>query len=319
MKTEYVSIMNWNIKVITKEEALSNTKDNIYYLHWVREDLEYKNWNRAKDEDIEAKDFFVLDLDIRANYIEQTWEDCSNEDIISIWKDIWEFLKEENEYFWEWSKIVYTWNWLHIYYEWEVTSFDKVEYSNWVNRIYREWDKYMWDNVYNCDKACRNIARILRLPWTINQKNWAKVEILAEEKIQSRLFWLIKSFAKKELEDQKVQEEKRQEKIQARLKEFSTKDNWFYQTINSIPAYEIAQNLLPEFPYDWKKNFKNKVWGFTWYFYNKETNTICNWGSRYFNWGWIDSCWDNFSIIKYHYNYTNKETFNFYKKALWIN
>jgi hypothetical protein len=33
-----------------------------------------------------------------------------------------------------------------------------------MDRIMREWDKYWGDEIMNSDKACKNIARILRLP-----------------------------------------------------------------------------------------------------------------------------------------------------------
>jgi hypothetical protein len=73
---------------------------------------------------------------------------------------------------------------------------------------------------------------------------------------------------------------------------------------------------LPQFSYNSKWNFKNwKKW-FTWYYYIAETNTICNWWSKHFNWWNEKSCWNNFSIIKNFKNWDNRQVFDFYKQLL---
>ena len=91
-----------------------------------------------------------------------------------------------------------------------------------------------------------------------------------------------------------------------------------YDEINQIPSYEIAMLLIPNFPFskNWK-NFDNKKGGFAWYFYNKDNNSIVNWGSRYFLFdGDSNSNWNNFSLVKHFYTYTNNEVFDFFKKKL---
>ena len=310
MKTEYTAIWtNGGVRVITEQEAKTNTTDNIYYLNWLANDYEFQEWKRASDDDIKIKSEFCIDIDFRNNCDFE----ITNEDIIWEWETLAEFLETEDEYFWEWNKIVFSGNGLHIYYKGTPRSFDKKIYSMWVGRIYKQWDKFMWDEKYKCDHACKNIARILRLPWSINQKNGAKVEILAERKKESRLFDFIESLAKKEMQEQEKEKEKRKKEMEEHLKTFWS-DNKMYEEINAIPAYQIAQLLLPQFPYDGKKNFKNENGGYTWYFYNQETNTIVNWWSRYFNWKDTGSGWNNFSLIKNYRNYTNKETFEFFKK-----
>ena len=188
----------------------------------------------------------------------------------------------------------------------------------WVSRIYRQWDRFMWDKLWDCDKACKNLARILRLPWSVNQKNWAKVEVLASREKESRLFNLIKSFANKEQETLELQKKQRQKELEKQIKDFWEKWNEFYEELNLLPAYQIAQLLLPQFPLDKnEKNFKNEKHSFTGYFYNRETNTICNWGSRYFNWGTTESCYNNFTLVRNYKNWNDKETFLFFKKLLW--
>lgn len=314
MKTEYTKInSNW-ITVITEQEARTNTTDNIYYLEWISENTDYSDWKRAKDSDIEKKSMFVLDLDIRNEFKKIYSEDISNEDIKKEGSLLSENLIIEDEFFWEWNKIVFTWNWLHIYYKWDPTSFTKEQYSMWVNRIYKQWDKIMWWYL-KVDFACKNIARILRLPWTINQKNWAKVEILAEQDINSRLFWFIKTFANSEQEEIIKEQQKRKKEIEEKMKDYWKDWNKFYEEINSIPAYQIAELLIP-FKYDWKKNFKNwKKW-FCRYFFNSDTNTICNGWSRHFNFWWSESCFNNFSLVKHFNNWEDKYVFKYFKNLI---
>lgn len=299
--------------LITKEEAETNKTDNIYYLDNCPEWLN----KRAKDEDIKEKDYFVLDLDLYNNIEAIHWEELSIEDI----KSYWEFFKdwlEENEYFREWSKIVFSGRGIHIYYYWKLQQFEKEEYASWVERIYRQWDKYMESPKYYCDHQCKNLARILRLPWSVNQKNGATVEVLYEQKIESRLVNGIKWLAKKELLEKEAEAEKNRIEAEARIKSYG--DGWdnLYKKINAIKAYDIAQALVPDFPYDGKKNFKNKKWGFTWYYYVEPTNTIANGGSRYFDFWNANSCFNNFSLMKHFNNWTDHETFIFFKDKLWI-
>ena len=308
MHTQYCKInQQWCI-LISEEEANSNKEDNIYYLHWVTDWLE----KRASDTDIDMKDYFVLDLDMR-NAI----PDISNEDIINEWKNLVEHLWSEHEFFWEWSKIVFSWNWLHIYYSWDLRYFDKQVYSTGVEEIYSMWDQFMWDPVWSCDHACKNIARILRLPGSVNQKNWAEVTVVSERDKKSRLFNNIEKLSEKRKTKLLEEEKNRKEHNESVMKLSQWSDGGVYEKINSIPAYQVAMMLVPEFPYDWKKNFKNKKWWLTWYFYCSETNSICNWWSRYFNWWTSTSCWNNFSMVKNQKDMTDKETFTFFKKILW--
>ena len=311
--TEYVLIKDGNVKVVDSVEAFANSTSNVYYLEWVRSDIDYSNWKRAKDEDVIFKDFFVLDIDLRNN----CGYEITNDDIKTEWENLIKYLEQEDEYFWEWSKIIFTWNWIHIMYYWDWKKFNKDIYSLWVERIYSRWDEIMWVP-YQCDHACKNLARILRLPWSINQKNGAKVEILKEREKKSRLFNLIEQLANKQKQEIQERDLQKQRDIEKQLKQFQWDDNKFYEKINIIPAYIIAQMLVPEFPYDWKKNFKNKKWWLTWYFYCKDTNTIINWWSRYFLFdGTVSSWWNNFSLVKRYKNFDNRQTFLFFKKLLW--
>lgn len=315
-KLEFTKISNWIIKVITEAEALENKKDNVYFLGWVKKDLVYSNWLRAKDSDIFEKNYFVLDLDIAKNFEEEHGLKCTYEDIKQEWLNLIELLKTEDEYFSEFSFIIISGWWLHIYYLWDFKTFTKEQYALWVSRIYKQWDKIMWCKTFECDKACKNIARIMRLPESINQKNWNECKILYWKYTNSRLFNLIKWFAEKEQQEKEKVKQKRQTEIVNQLKHFNTDENHFYDKINLIPAYKIAELLVPyNFSSNWK-NFNNWKWWYCWYYYIAETNTICNGWSRFFNWWDDNSCWNNFSLVKNHKGLSSKETFLLFKEIL---
>jgi hypothetical protein len=106
MKTEYTAIGVNGVRVISEEEAKTNTTENIYYLEGLTDDYVFEKGKRAKDEDIQEKTYFVLDLDIRNNCDFE----ITNEEIIEEGKKLAEFLKEDHEYFGEYSKIVFTGN-----------------------------------------------------------------------------------------------------------------------------------------------------------------------------------------------------------------
>lgn len=280
--------------------------ENIYFLSWWNLSKKKEIWHRFSDSDILIKNYFAIDIDLRNQY---NWN-ITNLEIEQEGLYIAEHLYKSNELFWEWSYIVFSWNWLHLYYIWDERQFDKNIYKDWVKYIFDMWDDFIWDEQLYSDKACCNIARIFRLPWTINQKNWAKTKVLAEQNKTSQLFNNIEKYAK----IVQKKRDKQQKEIEKQMKKNIWKNNEDYEKIQQIPAFLIAQLLLPEFPYDWKRNFKNKKWWFCWYFYVKDKNAICNWWSRYFIFDWIsDSCWWPFQLVRYHLWLTSKETFEYFK------
>jgi len=301
---------------INKEEIDKYQKsESIYFLSWGNLEKKKEVYHRFKDSEIESKNYFAIDIDLR----NQLDSDISNLDIVKLWLDLWEQLKEDHELFWQWSYIVFSWNWLHIYYVWNEHTFNPKQYKLWVQHIFKMWDSYILENWYDClvsDHACCNLARILRLPGTINQKNGAKVRIISEQNTKSDFMDKIKIYALIEAEGERL---KNQIVInEMKLKNYNSEWNEDYEKINSYPAYVLAETLMQQkwhsFPFDWKKQFKNEKKGVTWYYYVKETNTICNWWSRHFDWGTDSSCWNNYSIIKHWYNYSDKETFEWFKK-----
>jgi len=314
-KLEFTSISNWNISVLEKNKARLNKSDNVYFLWWVNNNLSYSNWNRAKDDDIVEKNYFVIDVDLFNIFEKYFWEKLSYEEIEKEWNNIITNLAIEDPLLWEFSFINISWCWLHIYYMWEFTQFKKEEYKIWVQEIYSKWNKFWWDE-YKCDGACCNIWRIIRLPWSINQKNWKECKILFWEYKKSRLFENIKKYSENKLkiiENERIQKEKEFIK-----KSISHNEFCLYKKINEIPAFIIAEKILPQFKFSKnQKNFDNQKNWYCAYYYVKNTNTICNGWSRHFLFTWDEhSCWNNFSIIKNFYSFTNKETFSYFKTLL---
>lgn len=316
---EFTSINEWKVSVLSEQEALNNKTANIYFLWGVRKDLVYWQGIRAKDADIVKKRYFCIDIDMRKNFEEEFWEKCSDEDIIQEWLNISKYISELNEYFSEWRYIVFSGNGIHLYYVSDSQEISKEDYNLAVERIFRQWDKIVWSKTFSSDHACKNIARILRLPWSINQKNWSEVKIIAEQDIKSRLVDSFKTLADTEKQEAEDRNKIKQKEIEQRMSTYSKDDNNLYEVINQIPSWQIAQILLPQFPFDWKKNFKNEKWWFCWYFYNAEDNTIVNGWSRFFNWWYEWSWWNNFSLVKRFKNWTDRETFEYFKTILKIN
>lgn len=334
-KIEYVSINNWIIKVINEQIALTNKTDNIYFLWGVRNNLVY-NWrNRAKEIDIVEKNYVVIDLDIRKKFEEKYNDSLSDEDIIQIWLDIAENLKYRDVILADFDYIVFSWNWLHIYYFWDYKNISPDDYSFWVERLYNRWNDFWWDEIYYADPACKNISRILRLPWSINQKTWWVCKIIFERKWSWRIFnaieqmWKIQKqeyIKKRELENKKrIEEYEIKTKINrliqwTKYNDKKEKLEKIFEIIDSIPAYIVAQKILPE--YKLSKNWKNfdnlKRW-YTGYYYVKDLNAICNWWSRHFNWWDVNSCYSPSVLIKNQYNYSWWEVINYFKQNFKLN
>jgi hypothetical protein len=199
----------------------------------------------------------------------------------------------------------------------------------------REWDKYWGDEIMNSDKACKNIARILRLPWSINQKTWKTSFVIRERQGSWKLFNSIELLAEAEKEEVlskreeetrlKIEEYSRQEKMNKLIKwdkyeKDKDKLQRIFKKIDSIPINLVAEKINPMFPLskNWK-NFDNEKWGYCGYYVVKELNSICNWWSRYFLFNWdVNSCWSPSVLIKHQYDLTWGQTIQYFKDNFWI-
>ena len=294
------------------EDVPNFSTQNIFFCCWLKEPLNRRCW----DSDIWLKNYFVLDLDIRNN----SEDEMSNEEIVAC-ADILEEVLEGTS-FADWSYINYSWNGLHIYYVGAPIETTARIYSDWVGYVYKEWEKVVDNSLFKPDWACRNIARILRVPTSTNQKNWAVVSILKEKNVISKLVWWIPQFAEK----QKVINDKdnadRKESFLKTMKEVeSNKRSWqwnAYEEINAIPAWQVSEWLKPEFKYSGDRNFHsdNKSNKWTAFYYSESRNCIMNGGSAHYDWLWAWAWFAPFDLVKNEKGWDKRETFKFFKDLL---
>lgn len=310
-------------ETISKEDAISDKTKNVYFLWGVRESAQ-----RMTDNDIELINYIRLDIDIKKWVQESMGVTPDKWDIEWFIGEI-KWAIETNAFLKDWSYIVFSGWGCHIYYSavWGCPIKDSTDVKVWqlaMKRIYALYDKTITENLwedYSCvfsDKAVCNTARIMRLPWSVNQKNWATCSILYEEPDrQSPLLGHVRSLWLDELKKKTELSKVRQTEIEAMKKTLIASWGWDtdlkYEIINRLPAYIIAQVILPMFVFDWKKNFKDN-WKLKGYYYVGETNSICNWGSEEFAWGTTESCWNNFSLIERHLSLTKAQTFKWFEE-----
>lgn len=308
--------INWAPYTASESTVRSNTTDNIYFLAWIN-----KNAVRLTDNDIWRIHYVRLDIDIKKQIKLHLGHDATKEDILESIDEIkdkldWDkFLKDR-------SYINFSWWGCHIYYSNKSPIVMEKEFTPkaWqlaMKRIYTLYDNLIEEEHLLSDKAVCNTARIMRLPWTINQKYWVECEILySEPDRQSPLFAIITKLWLDALAANNKYADKRDKEVaemKAKLISSGGKDTDIkYEIINRIPSYLISQILLPSFVYDDKKNFRHN-WKIKGFFYVNETNSICNWGSEEYAWGTNDSCWNNYSLVERQLSLTKEQTFKWFE------
>lgn len=254
---EFITRLKWSSEVEIND--LKNILDlkraygqkNMYFCCW----LEKKWTSRCADDDIKSKKYFVVDIDIRLTHYTKTGIVLDDEQLNNIAKKIIFSLLISG--MWDYCAIVYSWNWIHIYYSWEERPFNKNTYANWVKYIYEQIDEIIRDMWYESDKACCNLARVMRIPWTINprlktkkNKDTKETEVLRDmwdteckliffEKRDSPIFDKIEEYAE-EYNKQKEECKKEQVKVKEIVKKDYRKPDDIWKQINEIPAWDIA-------------------------------------------------------------------------------
>lgn len=138
-------------------------KDAMYFLWGVVD-----NKKRNKDEDIKKKCYVFVDIDIRSIHKEKTGEILSDEKLNEEIDKILNALKVKDL---DWRRYaIHSGNWLHLYYVGKEAEIDKTIYSKGVQVFYNEINSALEKLGYVCDKVCHNIARISRLPWSMNSR-----------------------------------------------------------------------------------------------------------------------------------------------------
>lgn len=326
LQKKFLSSFPGNIEISNAKSVCEiSDNENIYFLSWVK-----SKDKRNDDNDILVKSSFVIDLDIRSYFREKEKIEIEDEEIKDIAKTLSEFLKNAKYWLDKWRYIIFSWNWLHIYYIGEeVENLNPKYYSLWVKKYYELFEEYIDCEYMIPDYACRNLARIMRLPDTINQKNFKRVEILYEQDCNAPM---IKSLCEVWKKYESVLHERQKEEAKKKIKEYETsfrmnaltygedwtKNKWKLEEkiakINWIPAYLVSMALLPEFTFHHnQKNFLNEKWEYTWFFYNDKTNTICNWWSHHYAWWDANSCYSPLILVHKFFWHSNwRDTFLFF-------
>lgn len=264
-------------------------KENIYFCAWLPKKLD----RRCNDDDFEKKRYFVVDIDIRENWYSKHKQVLDDEQLSDKVIDIIDSLN--GAWLCDFSAYVLSGNWLHLYYTGTERVFDKKTYSDWVEYFYQLVDSAISKTECRCDPACKNLARIMRLPWSINprtkKKNWeiwrdlepAVCELINFTPQTSQHFENLEQYAN-ELQVQKAQEKKDRTKIKNTVKNYSQSDD-VWAEINTIPARQLAEEIwgvemldkgIENEPLrEWHKNM-----GAYWY---RPYNIIVNTGSSLIN------------------------------------
>ena len=216
-----------SIGAITLQEFCEKNVDNcIFFLGGVNPD---RGDERARNEDVTMKNNFVIDIDLRSKYPDMT-DDEIVEDAGWLKNEL-----DNSVLFRDWSYIVFTGNGLHIHYigDWVTTE----DYPDGVGELYRIFEQEFGLPV---DFACKNTARILRLPGTFNNKRGEHklVRVLYEQERKTSLLESLPIFA---MDARLAAQEKIEAKKSAPLGDrVVTGDNPLVDEINRIDMGELV-------------------------------------------------------------------------------
>ena len=139
------------------EEVARTTKDNLYFLPGVKPETR----GRGGDEDILKKGHLFFDFDIR-----KAGGEISDEEIVHYSDVITESLSG-HKILSKWRYVVFSGNGIHVYYLFDSCEIGKEVYRAGMQVMGRKISEVVGEGV---DMACVNIARISRLPGTVNMK-----------------------------------------------------------------------------------------------------------------------------------------------------
>lgn len=311
----FVEINNLD-HVLSYKDAIG--QENMYFCAWLRE----KPTKRCWDDDIGKKNYFVVDFDIRAEHYKRTKEILSQEWLVEEANKIVNKLSENGLQ--DFSAMVYSGNGMHLYYCWTPRVFDKTVYSNGVESIFDQIDILVKDLWHKTDHACKNLARLIKLPWTLNprrkktkdmERDLWPIEATLEyfdPKI-SLHFEMIEEFA--EVYSKEKEEEKQaQKQIKEIVKKEYKKTDDIRKQINEIPARQIAEDIWGVVMCDKGldnvalREEKKNMWAYRY----KPYNIIVNTGSSMIKTN--KSCFTPYELVYYeHTNQDKKATLEYFK------
>lgn len=326
----FITYLKWssqveinNLKIVLNYNQAKWQK-NMYFVCW----LWTKTFDRCSDDDIKLKKYFVVDIDIRLLHYQKTNIVLTQEELLEKFPIILELLN--NNWLWDYSAVCDSWNGMHLYYAWTERIFDKEIYSNGVKYIYEQIDQVIKETWYSCDPACTNLARIMRLPWSINPRkkekqkqilwdlwDWECKILEFNPKISFLFDWLEEFAGAYKIEREQEKNDHIQIKEVIRTEYKKSDDIW--KQINEIPACDIACDIRwVTLSTQWLENIalkeEKKNMGAYWY---KPKNLIMNTGSsliktqkRYFT---------SYELVYYELmNQDKKRTIEYFRDKYWI-
>lgn len=276
---------------------------NIYFLAWVKD-----NKKRNSDKDIIHKNYFFVDFDLRKTFQEEGGGIITDGQMVEILEQL--KLELRRIWYWDYRYIVSTGNWYHFYYVGNGSNFGVEEYRTAVEYYYNDMEKKLKNWFFAIDKACKNIGRIARLPWTKNY--WRKkfglepkyCEIIEETDTISEKIEKIPEIYEKT----KSQESEEHIKAEIKRQMLSINDDTLEHILNLdiIPLIEEYTGL--EIGKD-GKNFPDKE-GNTWMF-TVDNVLIHTWTARISD---KFKGYNTFTFVREHYcNWNNNDTFERFK------
>lgn len=240
MKNFYnrIHIANTIIQFSTEKVVLATSKDidldkfisenqdkNLFFLAGVNPDV---GMARAKNNDVKQRRYIVLDFDIRSDMKEIG--EITNEEIkaegFRIGKEL-----SRHDALKDWSYLIFTGNGIHVYYIGNPTLCDDF-FIEGVQKIYNKVEKLVG---FAPDSACKNSARILRMPNSYNnKKDKKKVEVLVEQERVSDLLDKVRDIGEQSIT--KAKQDAQLKNIKFSLQS----DSSVYEAINQIPIGQLV-------------------------------------------------------------------------------
>lgn len=271
MNMEYCRDCNANKKENDYNKLIKRFYDykNLHFTSWIKDPTK----NRSI-ENISQVNRISIDIDFRKAYKKKFNEEISDEDIETLAKQLWEYLKEEFPLdFWQWNFIVFSWNWIHIHYIWNIYTIKNTEEANLYRDVcldfYNKFNTNMWDELYFADTQVWSIWHLFRLPWTINEKDNKQhnCKIVAYQDIDSNVVNNLSSLFKYAYKRKIKLEEELLQKIREKEKRDIKYNKWdninvFEWCNNNIPISNVIQILIPErrLKQDWKNFYDPTKW-----------------------------------------------------------
>jgi len=299
---------NQNCNTVIQTWDLKPWMDNIYFC-WPTKN----NTIRSNKKDIENKNYFCLDYDIRQTIKDKTDKIIEDIDLFSYWRELKQKL-DQHELLKDYRFIVFSGNWYHVYYTTDKRNYNQDHYEYWVDYVNKLSDEYMKEYYFVTDKSCRTVNRILRLPWSYNTKRvdkhgLDKMECTVTNSVDRhcKIFDNFSQYYDEIMKSKKIE----QTKNSLTTTNYSYKWDSVYEAINQIDISEIVCNhFWLQMQSDWV-NFKSNKDGKNMGMFIHDNMLINTWSSKL----WSNQPWYSpYSFVKYEMNLDDSWVFERFKR-----